>query len=266
MKKPYLFVIILAILFINGCNNDDLDVDPNYPTIIEAISDNETDQLIGELTQTPMALCQAVDVFGFPFVNLEDTLCIDEENWRYYATEKEIADSAKTAIYTYGHLLNVLDTAEIEILSITTPDDILFEKFNTEYPDSAPPVWVITTRQQYYNDLLVRTSFLSIILAPDHVVGIGGHWYDNIYIPAKDNFSEIDAQESLYNLTIKSGRSEIIPTSEMTWHEAKKVIVPLRRYNEIELRVCWALYPSTWEILVDSQTGEVIAKINVSDL
>lgn len=256
----------MAFLFITGCNNSDLSVDPNYPTIIEELNDREIDQLIGELDQSPMALCQSVDVFGFPFANLDDTLCIDENNWRYYATIDQLKKNTKIAVSDYGHLLNVTDTSKIKILSIVTPDGKTYEKFYATETDSAPPVWIITTNQQYYNDLIVRGSNLSIILASDHVVSIGGHWYDYIYIPDFDNYSEIDAKESLFNRTIEDGSNEIIPTSEMTWHYSKKIIVPIRRSNKIELRVCWAMYPSTWEIMVDTQTGEIITKLDVSKL
>lgn len=266
MKEKSLPFILICGLFIFGCNNDEMVVDPKYPTIIKELTDSEIDQIIEQLELTPMAGCQSVDIFGFPFINLDDTLCIDEENWIYDATLQEISDSSISAIETYNTLLNVSNTSEIRILSVETPDGQAYNDFYAEDTDSAPPVWVVTTNQQRYNDLLVRSSNLTLILASDHVVGIGGHWYNFIFIPNYDNYSALDAMESLYNRTFEYERSEIIPTSDMTWYEPKKFIVPIRRSNQIELHVCWALYPSTWEIMVDTQTGEVITKVDISAL
>lgn len=266
MKNSFLIAAFLALVFTNACKNNDWVVDPNYPTTIEQLNTVEIDQIINVLEQTPMANCQSVDVFGFPFINLDNDLCIDAENWRYHSTKTALSDSTKKAIFTYGQLLNVSDTAGIQILSTLTPDDVTYDKFYAVKTDSAPPVWILTTQQQRYNNLTVRGTYLSVILAPDHIVGISGHWFDFIYIPNEDNFSDTEAQESLYNRTFDYNNRDITPNSEMTWHETRKVIMPVRRSNKIELRVCWALYPSTWEIIVDTQTGEVITKVDISYL
>ena len=267
MRKSLAFVGLSVLLLMVGCNKNNWETDPDYPTIIEEMDKTGINQIAGELGLSPMADCQSVDDFGFPLIDLDDSLCIDTDNWIYYATSKELADSAQAAIFRYSHLLNVADTSEIQISSIISTDQTSYEAFYEEPNDSGPPAWIVTTRPQQYNNLEIYGSSLKVVLAPDHIAGIAGHWFDKIYIPASDNLSEAEAKESLYNRTFTyKSRYEIIPTSGMTWHESKRVIIPVRRSNTIELRLCWALYPSTWEITVDTQTGEVITKVDISVL
>jgi len=44
------------------------------------------------------------------------------------------------------------------------------------------------------------------------------------------------------------------------------MIMPITRSNKIELRVCWALYPETWEVIIDSQSGEILSAIDISEI
>ena len=265
MKKLLLYTGLWALLIFVQCKEDP-EVDPNYPTVVEQLEDSDINQIVYDLQQSPMVFCQTVDQYGFPSISFDDTLCINEESWIYNATTKELIDSAKSAIFRYGNFLNVIDTSKIEFLSIISNDNVTFEKFYKEPNDSGPPAWILTTRSQVYDGYEVSGTNLKIILAPDHIAGIGGHWYTNIYVPTTDNYSEEAAKESLINRTFTYSRNEIIPTNDMTWHETKKVIIPVRRADTIELRVCWALHPSTWEIAVDTQNGEVITCVDISSL
>lgn len=263
LQQYILGLFILFIVF--ACENNNVEIDPNYPTIVSEISVARTDEILNQLAQSPMYSCMLIDTFGFPFFDIEyDSMCIDQD-WRIDNSYEEIEARSQSALYDYADLLNINNRDAITINSITTSKGIPYSQLKTLYPDSLPNTWLVTTQQQKYNNISVRGSSLQVLLSPENVIGIKGHWYNFIYIPDVEKFTEQGAKESIYNKSFKYNSSEIIPSESITWHASRKLIVPLRRSDhQIELHVCWALYPTSWEIIVDCETGEVISSIDIN--
>jgi hypothetical protein len=262
-KLPKIVAVILILSSV-GCVSD-LPVDPNYPTIVKALDGSGIDQLIRLLEQTSMAGCVAIDTFGISFINTKNDFCLIDSSWRVAGDYAEIENRAKQAFFDYALFFRLDDPAQVQINSISTLNKIPFDQFFASYPDSLPQTWQVSTGIQTINGLELRGTNLRVLLSPNAVVGIGGAWFQSVYIPASDNFNEEGAKESLINKTIKHGSNTLVITDKTIWNDSKKIIVPMRRSEVIELRVCWALYPKGWETLVDSQTGEVISSTKISN-
>jgi len=259
-----LFIIwVLSILIYTSCN-EDIEVAKGYPTIIEETSTIELNKKLGQIEQTPMTNCVAVDRFGFVFFDYESESCFDIDNWKNDSAKNVIISRAQDAFTEYAQFLNLPEGSNPDIQSISTHDGVSYNSFFEDHPDSLPPVWVASTAVQKYKDYKVRGTSLQVMLSPDEVIGISGHWYSEISIPAIDNYSAEQAQDLLNNQTFTYSRTEILIAENTNWHHPQKLIVPITRSGQIELHVCWALYPGTWEILVDSQSGEVLSSINIS--
>ena len=264
MRKLQYIVVVILFLISVGCGSD-LPVDPSYPTIVKALDGSGIDQLVNQLEQSAMAGCVAIDTFGIPLINEKSEFCLIDSSWRVAGDYAEIENRAVQAFFDLAMFFKLDDPAQVQINSISTLTRMPFDQFFIFYPDSLPPVWQVSTNIQTFNGLIVRGTNLKVLLSPDEVVGIGGAWFSNVYIPAADNFDEEGAKNSLISKTIKQGRNELVITEETIWNDSQKIIVPMRRSEVIELRVCWALYPKGWETLVDSQTGEVISSTKISN-
>ena len=267
MRVSHFLLGIMALLFIIACNKNNIEIDPNYPTIVTEISSSQANEILDKLANSPLSECMYIDTFGFPFFDIKnDTICINK-NWRVNNSKEEITDRTNRALTDYAEFLNINNQHNIEIFSISTVSGIRYDQFKTLYPDSTPNAWLITTQAQKYNNIQVRGTYLQILLSPDDVIGIRGHWYDFIHIPEEENYKEDDAKKLLYNKTFKYKNTNFVPTESMIWYNSKKLILPVyHSSDQIELHVCWALYPSSWEIIVDCQTGEILQSVNISQI
>jgi Zn-dependent metalloprotease len=264
MRLQLLITIAISALLITSCN-EDIEVAKGYPTTIEEVSTIDLNKILGQIEQTPMANCVTVSNFGFIFLDYESESCFDIDNWKNDSTENVILARTQKAFTKYANFLNLSEGSNPEIKSISTHNGIDYDNFFKEYPDSLPPVWIATTSPQKHEDYEIRGTNLQVMLSPDEIIGISGHWYSNINIPISDNYNVEQSQEMLINSSFTySSSNELLISDDTNWHTAKKVIVPIARSKQLELHVCWALYPDSWEILIDTQTGEVLSSIDIS--
>ncbi len=254
-------IILVLTIFIACEKGNDFD-DPDYPTTIKELSQQEITAIVNRVEQTPLWGCVAIDYYGSPIMTINDE-CIDSE-WRMDFTEKELEHFAKEEFYKYRNFLNIQSPENVNILSITTLNNIRFQQFTTQHPDSMPTAWKITTTQQNFNGYEVLGTTLRMILSPNGAISISGQWYNNIYIPQTSGYSEDEMRENLMGSTFTHGRNTLIVTEETSWHASKIVILPIKRSGEIELHVCRAMYPQGWEILIDNYTGEELSSIKVN--
>lgn len=263
MRKLQLIISALCFLLLVSCN-EDIEVAKGYPTTIEEAGTIELNTILGQVEQTPMANCVAVNRFGFLFLDYDSESCFDIDYWKNDSIKDIILNRTQDAFSKYANFFNLSDEDAPVIKSISTHNGISFDDFFKDYPDSLPPVWITTTEVQIYQDYEVRGTSLQVLLSPDEIIGISGHWYSEISVPETDNYSADQAQDLLYNQTFTFNRTETLISYNTIWHTPEKVITPIIRSGQIEIHVCWALYPGTWEILVDAQSGEVLSSINIS--
>jgi hypothetical protein len=257
-------ILILLILGLFGCNQSDLTLDPLYPAKVNELTNEQVNVILDQLEQTSFANCVSIDQFGFPLLNQKDERCKINDSLKAGHDYETIVTRVQQGFYEAAYFLNLTDPASVQIESIKTLQNITFEQFTAQYPDSSPPAWVVSSKIQMVDGIEVRGSRLQLLLSHDKLIGISGHWYTNIYVPANDQFDEAGAKQLLLNRTLKQSRNEITITEQTTWNDSKKVIVPVRKSLAIELRVCWALYPTGWEIVVDSHTGEIITTVKIN--
>jgi len=258
MRKALIILLYITLFFAISCKKDEFG-DPNYPTTIKELSADELDQLLNQLEQTPLSELTALDPYGFPFMINGYQDSIINENWFHETTYEELVELTKKTVIEYGHFLNVTDSSLVTIKSVSTVNNMKYEQFMAVYPDSLPPAWKITVNQQIYEGIEVRGTTLTFLFSPYGIISLGGHWFNNIYIPDSLRHSDEDAKNLIIDELFTYKNVEFTPTLDSYWHNTSKVILPIRLSDHIELRVCWALYPENWEIIVDTQSGETIS-------
>lgn len=262
MKKALIILLYITLFFAISCKKDEFG-DPNYPTTIKELSADELNQLLDQLEQTPLSELTSLDPYGFPFSIIGYQDSINNETWRFKTTYEELVELTKKTVTEYGYFLNVTDSSLVTIKSVSTVNNMKYEQFVAAYPDSLPPVWKITVNQQLYQGIEVRGTTLTFLFSPNGIVSLGGHWFNNIYIPDSLRISDEDAKNLIIDQLVTYKNVEFIPTAESYWHNTRKVILPIRMSDQIELRVCWALYPETWEIIVDALSGKTLSAVNI---
>ena len=263
MRYLNYFLVLFACFFMAACDQSDIVTDPKYPERINPLTANQLDAILNELGQTSFAMCVAIDTFGYPIIDSELDFCLMNDSMAYTTDLIQIEQTATTAFNEYAFFLNSnnIEVDEIELAS--TIDGTSYNDFMEVYPDSVPAIWVVKTQLQYFEGLPVRGTSLTVWLSSSGVEGLSGKRYSWFFVPANDNFDETAAKEMLLNKSFSHGNFDIIINSQTFWHDSKKIIVPIRKSEYIELRVCLAMYPQGWEILVDSHTGEVISSIKI---
>ncbi len=263
MNRFSTIILVLLIAFISGCEKED-NTDPNYPaTVIEKESD-EIWAIVDELALTPLSGCTSVDTFGFCFIDTKIEGCNLSELPDSNLLLTEIEALFEQGLIEYGSFLNITDPLQVSIQSVKTLNGTTYEAFITDYPDSVNVNWLVSTGLQKYNNIPVRGTRLQMLVSGHSIAAIGGRRFANIYIPEKDLFSAEMAQENMLGEELTYKRNTYKITSSTYWYDAQKSIVPLFLSGKIELRVCWILYPETWEVVVDSQSGKILSSVNIS--
>lgn len=265
MKIQYIIIAFVFVIAVWSCQEETY-TDPDYPTIIKALSSRELQQKAGQLAASSLSEFTVIDTFGVPFLIKDYDDSIRVMDWKFSVSKEDLVLMAKEAIVNYGYFLNVTDSAAISIQSISTIDNMKYDVLKEEYPDSLPPAWKITTNQQVYNGVNIKGTSLTLILSPFDLIGCSGHWYSEVYLPDSMAYSAATAKESIIDKRITYKTTSITPNEETSWHTTQMVVLPLRREGHIEMHVCWALYPDSWEILIDSESGEILSAINADNL
>jgi hypothetical protein len=263
MNRFSTIILVLLIAVSSGCEKEE-NTDPNYPaTVIEKESD-EIWAIVDELALTPLSGCTSVDMFGFCFIDTKIEGCNLAELTDSNLLLTEIEALFKQGLNEYQSFLHITGPLQLSIQSVTTLNGTPYETFTADYPDSVNANWLVSTGLQKFNDIPVRGTRLQMLVSGHEVVAIGGRRFTNIYLPGKDLFSAEMAQENMLGEELTYKRSTYKITSETYWYGPQKSIVPIYLSGKIELRVCWILYPETWEVVVDSQTGKILYSVNIS--
>jgi len=263
--KSFPFYVLLFIILCIGCTEDEL-TDPNYPTTINPISKQELNLLSDEVWESQIGNCTAIDtLFGYLFSTIDNEVCIDS-SWRANFTYAELEAIAADAVARYASFLHVADPTEFEVNDIRELEGLDYNSFLAANPDSLPWFWIVRSKPQIYEGMEVRGTYLTVVISPQGAASVGGIWYNTIYVPLSDSISEEKAKENLMGKTLTYSSSKLTIGNSTSWSNSKKLIVPLKQADKIELRVCWALRPGNWEVLIDTQTGEQISTISIGKI
>jgi hypothetical protein len=259
-----IFIVLIAALV--SCSKEDENADPNYPTTINALTSAEIDQLFADLSGTPFYQCTSVDTFGHCYITLKNRDCGKFDSIDVIYSANELSKLFFETILDYGTFLNVTDTSGIRIASIQNLNGMDFEKFTATYPDSTTPGWIISSNRQVIKGHEIPGTEIKVLIYFDQVRSIEGKRYSDLYIPLSDAYTEIQAQESILNKEFTYIGTTLKVTESTYWNKSEKIIFPTTKSGKIELRVCWALYPESWQVIVDTQTGKALTSVNLDKL
>lgn len=259
--KSVLIVIITITTL--SCNTDNHFSDPQYPTRINELNENELNNILAQVEKTPLSHCISIDYYGYLMIDQSLEQCIYPE-WQINLTENEIKDLCTREIFNYASFLNLNDDEKFSFRSIKTTNGMSYADFNEQYPDSVPNYWIVTTNEQVYNSLPVRSTYIKLLLSQNQLIGIGSQWYQSIYFPGTEGYTEDEAKELLMGKTFTQNQNTITIDENTNWHTTKEIIQPVRRSKSIELHICYVLCPENREITFDKYTGEIITQVVIN--
>lgn len=263
-KISGLFIALTCVLF--ACSEDQAFPDKQYPTVLDSLESQQIDELFKSLENTAIYNCTQVNPYGFLQFDIQkNTFCEIDDSLEAPYTEAELGVFAKEAVVRYSAFTHVPDTALLTLNNIKTNKGVAYSTYMASTPTVASPAWFVTFNTQKINSLEVRGTLITVLMGPFGELAINGNWYPEVYIPQTDGLTEEEARQSTWEKTYTSGSYSIKPTEATTWYPSKKIIIPMKRSGQIELRVCWALYPANWEITLDSQNGELISTARLSE-
>lgn len=258
-----LFFILITLLFLVSCNEESQYSDPNYPTIIKDIDNAQLDDLYNTLLDIDLYNCTTLDYQGRLIQYLNDDLCEVNDTTPASYSQSDILLLTKTLVAQNVELFGVADTSEMEVISIVADNGIRYENYFTADSIVAPPYWTVTYDRQIIDNLDVIGTELKFTIDAEGIKAASGKWYSNIYVPLTDVIREIDAQEMLYNYTLTYGRTSYTPQENSTWFEANKLIFPVYQSGQLIFHVCWAIHPENWEVIIDTQDGQILSTVNI---
>lgn len=240
----YLILVLFASVLIS-CESIFNFEDESYPATISKIDSKKQNQLINTITED-LKNCSSVSYYGFLFKK-------NSFNCQLGARYSAAGNQAEQVIRAKSVLTRNSNTTGVK-----NPDKLILKKasFNPKY-------WQIDFENQIYEGLEVINTGFSLRMDPNKVFGIYGHWYNNIVIPSKDNYSISDVKKKLlgYEHTYACwGSSTFIITQQRIDNAfIKKVIDPTFGKDKISMLVVWEIRFKSegFTFYVDTTTGEL---------
>ncbi len=226
-----------------------------YGTIIPALDSVEWLALTNEYKSLNEHICTSISKFGFC---TDDRILCDVD--RAGLNKSQAEGLAKTWIEKNGKFTNIADFSKLTVKRfIGIPSCLLCDSTNKTYRD-----WSLVFGNQIYEGMEVFYTEISMYIDASGPYRVGGNWYSTIHIPAIDSFSLDRAKESLYGDTIRIECFTpivYIVSPQNIAAGGRKVIIPKKYNNRIELRVAWEIFIARqYLIYVDTTTGRIIFK------
>ena len=264
MNKIIYLVILFAIF--TACDSASQYTDKNYPTILDDLTNEQLDVLYDRAYNIGLYGCTAFDYQGRLIQYLNDELCERNDSTPANFTRLEMVQMVKQTVAQNEMIFGVADTSELELTSVRSNTGIRYENYFTADTIIAPEYWRLVFDRQKIENIEVFGTQLQFIIDADGIVSASGKWYQNIYIPETDIISELDAQESLYGLELVYDRTRFTPQENSTWFAAKRIIFPVYQSGQLIFHVCWAIHPESWEVIIDTQDGQILSTVNIDQL
>jgi len=263
INKLFLLQIILALSF--ACkDNDDLETfpDPDYPSQYCILSDENRNQLYNEF-DAELKMYFEVDSFGFLDRNWNQSMGSDVFLGKLN-DEDEVKASAKDFILRYKKYFGVPDNADLQVDRISG-SWVSFGKTLPQENESDRNQWIVRFQNQLYNNIEVYNTTIGIYVSPKGVYWSYGNWYPDIYIPYQIEVTFDEAKSNLLGQTFNyydwTGPKEhtVSENDFYTDDTPEQMIIPSRKGDCIELRLCWKITSKTiWNFYVDVMSGELI--------
>lgn len=266
MRIKTLFLVTFTVLSVLSCDkkwspfyngNDEEDyVDPDYPTIIHALSSDELSTLQQEFnTLNHSSIQNKLNQFGY--IGGRDMMKI-HANPGIPMNETEALQIAVECVLKNAKFTNIRDSLDfVNNIQEITP----LETDSTK--------WRIIAKPQTYDGFEIWGPEIRAFVYGDGVYRLQGFWYQHIHIPNKENITPNEAKEIVTGDTIiwygMAGQPmEFVVTHNTIGDTINKVIFPVETDDSITLHVTWEipiLFLSSdvgWHMYVDTMSGEVV--------
>lgn len=227
------------------------EIDNNYPTTINILSQDELSLRINEYYERNLYITTTLNDYGFCSASLRDEANLTSFN--------SVSIDEATAIVENFISINSNETG------ICTVNDVAYDDID-EFGENH---WYFTTKNQTIDTIEVINTRIGFRVYNAEVVVCNNNWYPEIYVPGTFNFNPEKAKSILVNRVVThltwTGPLNITITSEnLNESTVRLVIVPIEYEERIELKVTWEIdipYPVHYLIYVDVMTGEIIREI-----
>ncbi|WP_163324440.1 hypothetical protein [Draconibacterium mangrovi] len=236
--------------------------DPEYPGKYCILSDAERNDLFNDF-QSDLKMYFEIDSFGFP----------DRKNETHWGSElftETINDTESVE--------NIIDSfinANRELYGVTDFSQLKPERFSSSWASYGGVLvqenendrnrWMVRFKNQVYNGIEVYDTKIGMYVSAKGVYQTYGHWYSVIHLPLKEDVSYDEAKQTLIGRKFQyydwGGGKETVITADAFYTDdnPEMMIVPYRRGNCIEMRLCWKIASKTiWNFYVDVMNGELV--------
>ncbi len=239
-------VLISGFLLLCGCGIHSVDSSDTYPTTISPLPAAELQQLMKEYqAQNNFPPCMILNDYGFA----EWSFCPEREILRVQVTEADAAKMhhlAKFFLLKNEKFTGVTDTSAIVFRQSNGMDGCL--RCDGSEGDIVFIGWRVVLANQVYSSLEVKDTGILVWMDAEKITNVVGNWFRDIYIPEQDKVDRETARHSLVGMKIKwsdfGGQEQTFSVTEQSIGKAtRKVILPHKNNQNIELRVAWE-FPS----------------------
>lgn len=263
-------LLILIFILINNCERDWSllslkEIDPNYPTTLYPLNPEEWQQLQLEFDiLNDYKILSKLNEYGFTDGGPDYSK--SHPNPQIKLTENEALQIAISTLVKNKKFTNVTDSLDL----LSCPVRIF-----PDYSNNDSTRYTVAFFLQKYNGYEVLFSRIDVGLYGDGAYRLSGFWYSDIYIPPKDNVNSNLAKmlilgQKLIWYGYAGDYHELVVTENIIGSEINKVIVPTKKEENVELRVCWQIpimfYDDDWigwYIYVDTSDGEILYTIQM---
>ena len=253
LYKPLFLIASIILTF--GCEQDNILVDPNYPTTINKLNYSTLSQNRETYSLRNIYLQTSLNEFGFCAngdVSSEIPPILES------LTEEEAVETVKNFVATNPYETGVENILELRF-------DRIF--LRSGYTDGSTK-WIITSSCQKIDTIEVENTNISFRIRNREVEACTGNWFPEIYIPSSFIFSQTQAKSRLLNKVVEhyniAGEKyyQTITSGGLESSNITLCILSMTQDECIELRVAWKIWIESvsYIIFVDVMTGEILSQ------
>ena len=250
--KKLLINLISFVLIVSGCGDDiNESIELSYPTVLIPIGREKADSIQNSIQSNDFF--SYIDDYGL--FSFSGSFNRGSSN----ITDKNVAIRlAKEALLKYSKFSNVSDTSKLEVK----------EAINSNSSPIHFTDWIITFKNQKYNEIEVMNSSI-IVIVHNQVSQIIGHHVKDISIPANGIIAKEKVVNNLIGKKLETicwTKIEVTITPEMILkNKIAQNIIWCEVNNKIEFRIVWNVPISTskddnasWNVWMDVLSGEIL--------
>ena len=235
--------------------------DPEYPVRYCILTDAERNDLFDDF-QSDLKMYFEVDSFGF--LERKDGTHRGSE---LFSEELNDFESVEQIIASFVNanqkFCGVSDFSQLTVERVTSE----WASYGTliQENENDRNRWMVRFKNQVYNGIEVYDTKIGMYVSAKGVYQTYGHWYSDIHLPSKEDVSFDEAKQTLIGRKFQyydwGGGKETVITADAFYTDdnPEMIIVPYRRGNCMEMRLCWKIASKTiWNFYVDVMNGELV--------